>query len=132
MVDRQEALVKFIKQNFRLMVEEPFLEKVYKQNKKEYFTDQLRNKIQIKDAEIAKAALDYMIKINFIKDKDTLERILQLSFFSRDRVDYSYYVQKLDLMNKRPDLDLGLIDKEEYKTRKFEEIKDQVVEVKDG
>jgi hypothetical protein len=43
MVDRQEALVKFIKQNYRIMLEPDLKEKLYKSEKLRYFSNNLKN-----------------------------------------------------------------------------------------
>jgi hypothetical protein len=124
MVDKHEALSIFIKQNYRLMLATDFPERVFKQNKREYF---LKNRVEVpKDSEIAKETLNYLVRINHIKNNDELEKVLQTPFFSDKISDRQYYVQKLKTMNEIPDLDLSLIKNEDYKTRIKGQIREQV------
>ena len=69
MVDEQEELLKFVKQNLKLILSLDFSEKMFKENKKQYFSVHLKNKFIPKDREIANATLNYLIKIkNIAKD----------------------------------------------------------------
>jgi hypothetical protein len=105
-------------------LESDFKEKLYKNNKKEYFSDTLKNAIGVpKDIEIAKFALDFLIRINHMKSQEDLETVLASPFFLRFKniLDHEYYLQKLQTMDKKPDLDLSLINEEVN-----EEIKEQV------
>ena len=121
MVDKNEALVKFVKQNYRITLEKDFKEKLYKNKKKEYFSDLLKNAVGIpKDTEIANKTLDYLIRINHIQNKGDLESTLAKPFFARLKniLDPEIYLQKLEIKEKRPDLDPSLIHEEEVQNSK--------------
>ena len=127
MVDKQEELLKFIKQNIKIMLQTDFSETIYKENKKEFFSPNLRNKIGFpKDGEIAKTALNYLLRGNNIKDLDSLEKVLQVPFFNSNINDREYFYQKLNNKNEILEIDFVRLQDQEYKDRYKEEIKKEL------
>lgn len=131
MVDKDEELQKFVKdKSIRYMLlSTTFPSEVFKEAKRKHFAVILENRLGgiPRDSDIAKAAMEYFFKTGKIQNKDDLDRILQLDFFSKNIFNYEYYAQKLGKV-KGIDLDPRLLKNEEYMNSKKEELEKQIIE----
>ena len=142
MADKNEEILRIVKEKKIWRILLPYPAQNYKEKKKEYFSDLLQKGFGIpKDQEIANAVLNYFFRISYFKNKDHLNEMLQTPFFSKNIVkelflkEYRKYLDKLndtELTKSKGELDLGLIDKLDHKTRieePREEFKDTTQEV---
>ena len=135
MTEKEQELLRFVKQKhiWKMLLKTEFPEDLFKQTKKEYFLavdKEIRREGVPRDTEVAKAALEHLIKIGYINNKDALNRVLHTKFFSDHIFNPEYYVQKLETMEDKPDLDLGLIEKQEYYESRVDEFAERVIKDK--
>lgn len=133
MAEREQELRRFVKQVWKMLLSQEFREDFYKDTKKRYFLNLNNTRVGIpKDTEVARTALDHLFKIGYITSKDTLTKILQTEFFSKYIYNPQYYIQKLETLEDKPDLDLGLIEKKEYFESKVDEFAERAIKEKTG
>ncbi len=135
MTEKEQELLRFVKQKhiWKMLLKTEFPEDLFKQTKKEYFLavdKEIRREGVPRDTEVAKAALEHLLKIGYINNKDALNRVLHTKFFSDHIFNPEYYVQKLETMEDKPDLDLGLIEKQEYYESRVDEFAERVIKDK--
>lgn len=128
MADKQEELLKFIKNvAWKLIFQAQFPDDEFKELKREYF-DRFRTEIGIpKDKEIAEKAMEHMLKIRYFKNKDDVQRILNLEFFSKNIFNPEDYIDKYERLDSKPDLDIKLLRDKEYEAQKFSELEERVI-----
>ena len=120
MVDDEEQLLRFVKKCLPIILASEFDDRTYREHKKEFFP----NKIP-KDREIAKTAINYLIKNSGVKDFETIEKWLKKEFFAANINDPDYFFDKLKIKEEKIDIDLASLENEEYKNRKIQELKEQ-------
>jgi hypothetical protein len=133
MSEREQEVLRFVKQKhiWKLLLSPEFPEALYKEAKKKYFLSLNNTRIGVpKDAEVARATLDHLFKIGYITNKDTLTQVMQTSFFSKNIFNPEYYTQKLETIEHKPNLDLGLIEKQEYFESKVDEFTERAIREK--
>jgi DNA replication protein DnaC len=132
LVDRQEAILKFVKQNIKLFLADDFYEKVYLENKRKFF-DPIRMQIGIvKDSEIASSVIDFLFKTKQVKDSGFLDSIFRKDFFRKNIANSDYYYQRLSLERSDVDVDLRALEREDYKAEKINELTDRAIRENSG
>lgn len=129
-MDRKEAIRKFVKEKLKLLLSDPFYERVYHEDKKRFFDPIKKSTGLVKDSEIAEDLVDYLIKTKQIRNNDELSKKSKLPFLAKNIIDQDYFRQKLEMENKGADVDVSALDREEYKQRKIEELRKEALDDK--
>lgn len=128
-MDKQEAIRLFIKKNSSIFKRKPFPWQVFKKLKRRFFIDQVKTHVP-KDSEIAGEIVEGMILSLQIKNKDKLDAILSLPFFSNRLHNKQYYYERLELKASQitPLLDVASLEKADVADKVREELKEEVRE----
>ncbi len=106
-MDRREAIRRFIRDNWRLLLANPFPSEVFKKTKRDFFIE--RAKVPPpRDAEIASEIPEMMIASSQISGPDQLEKTLSLPFLRDNVFNKQYFREKLEIKEAPVEFNLDL------------------------
>lgn len=130
-MNRESAIVNFVKENFRLLQQIDFPHELYKTKKHEYFYERLKNTMgKPKNTEIAHVAIFYMLRKHMIKSEQALTALFALPFFKENILHPQMYYDALKLKNPESYVivDPSKIDDSEYRSVIEQELKKKVLQ----
>ncbi|TET24998.1 MAG: hypothetical protein E3J73_07200 [Candidatus Bathyarchaeum sp.] len=101
---KEQAIGNFIRRNYKLLIQRgSFDKKRYNDAKRAYFGNQLRFKFSIpRDREICNCFVDFLVKVQRIPDRQSLEEIIaETPFLKMNNVRGDDYVGLIDLVMKK-------------------------------
>lgn len=122
----QEALNRFIRENWRVLLEDPFPELAYKDIKKKYWGEVLKSQfIRPKENKITSDLIDYLFRNNIIENINRYEIIINKPFIKKylSKELSQLYREKIELKIK-PVIDID--PKKMGDAKNIEEIKDKI------
>jgi len=129
-MDQNEAINLFVSKNFKLFLNEPFLQEIYKETKRSFF---LKNQVHRvpKDKLIAEHAINYLVKHGLITDEAKLEEVFNRPFFKSNIYDKDKIRETLRLKKtSMPIIDPKKIVETRYRERVVNELTKQIIEEK--
>ncbi len=131
-MDRPQAVSRFVRNNLKILLGDPFPDDLYKRTKRQYFFVQLNNTAGTpRDADIADECLMYLLRTSQIKDRQRLDHFLQLPFFRKHVKENDAYVQYLEVSvvgRSAVAVDPAQMESQEYRKALEGKIREKVVE----
>jgi len=126
---KESVIIQFIRDNLKILQQNPFPEELYKLKKHKFFQKQKRVVGKPKDTEIAKIATSFMISKNQIKDEATLIQFLKYPFFEKYIYEPDVFFEQLKLKNLNSDtvIDPAKIESAKYVEEIEKKIKEKVI-----
>ncbi|TAK15912.1 MAG: hypothetical protein EPO37_09455 [Nitrosarchaeum sp.] len=129
MKTRESVIIKFVKDNLRLLQQKDFLDEVYKQKKHDYFYEVRKFVRNPKNSEIAQVAVLYMIRKYLIHTEEELNNLLERPFFENNIYESKILFESLKLKNKNTFMviDPTKLENLEYREKIENEIKAKIL-----
>ena len=128
-MNRESVLINFVRENMRLLQQNPFPEDLYKKTKHDYFYSKKDQLGKATDSEIAQTALFYLIRKHLLKDSDSLGKLLELPFFKKNVLKPEMFYDALRL--KSPEsfvvIEPSKLDEVEYIQKVEDEIRQKLL-----
>lgn len=128
-MNRESLLINFIRENLKLLQQNPFPEDLYKKVKHDYFFGKKDLMWKPKDSEIAQTCVFYMIRKNLVKDEISLSTLLELPFFDTHVFKGEIFFDALRLKNPNTlvIIEPSKLDDAEYVQKVEYEIKQKLI-----
>lgn len=128
-MNKHQLILKFIDENYDLILAKKFPKSLFKERKRDFFTQAYRGHGYgvISNKEIAGEALRHFIKIGKISSEADLEEYLSISFFAKYVRNPTPHYEFLQMQTRKsPVIDVSDIGSKEFAERIHEEVYEQV------